>query len=86
MQSIDFNIFARIITEMIRKCFFCWSAKVARNGLGGREQQYKCKDCDRRFRADGKQELRQLTASLPIAAIPVGCDVGLEPTTPRTTI
>ena len=61
MQSIDFNIFARIITEMIRKCFFCWSAKVARNGLGGREQQYKCKDCDRRFRADGKQELRQLS-------------------------
>ena len=40
MQSIDFNIFARIITEMIRKCFFCWSAKVVRNGLGGRKQQY----------------------------------------------
>ena len=82
MQSIDFNIFARIITEMIRKCFFCWSAKVVRNGLGGRKQQYKCKP----LRTDGKQELRQLTDSLPIAAISVGCDVGLEPTTPRTTI
>ena len=35
---------------------------------------------------DGKRELRQLTDSLSIAAISVGCDVGLEPTTPRTTI
>ena len=32
-----------------KKCFFCGSANVVKNGLRGRKQQYKCKDCGRQF-------------------------------------
>ena len=35
MQGIDFNIFAKIITDMVKKCFFCGSVNVVRNGLRG---------------------------------------------------
>lgn len=59
---------------MIKKCFFCESKNVVRNGLRGRIQRYKCKDCGRHFddgiRRDksqvisdyieGKQTLEQL--------------------------
>ena len=29
---------------MLKKCFFCGSKNVVRNGLRGRIQRYKCKD------------------------------------------
>ncbi|WP_434475951.1 IS1/IS1595 family N-terminal zinc-binding domain-containing protein, partial [Bacteroides acidifaciens] len=31
------------------KMLFCRSKNVVRNGLRGRTQRYKCKDCGRRF-------------------------------------
>lgn len=34
---------------MAKKCFFCGSSEVVRNGLRGRIQRYKCKSCGRRF-------------------------------------
>ena len=57
-----------------KKCFFCGSSNVVRNGLRGRKQQYKCKDCGRQFLGglrrdksqvisdyiEGKQTRRQL--------------------------
>ena len=33
----------------LKKCFFCGSSEVVRNGLRGRIQRYKCKSCGRRF-------------------------------------
>ena len=33
----------------LKKCFFCGSSNVVHNGLRGRTQRYKCKDCGRRF-------------------------------------
>ena len=59
---------------MVKKCFFCGSRNVVRNGLRGRTQRYKCKDCGRRFDGgirrdksqvitdyvEGKQTLEQL--------------------------
>jgi len=61
---------------MVKKCFFCGYKNVVRNGLRGRTQRYKCKDCGRRFdggiRCDkakvisdyveGKQTLEQLAS------------------------
>ncbi len=58
------------------KMLFCGSKNVVRNGLRGRTQRYKCKDCGRRFdggiRCDkakvisdyveGKQTLEQLAS------------------------
>lgn len=58
----------------LKKCFFCGSKNVVRNGLRGRTQRYKCKDCGRRFDGgirrdkaqvisdyvEGKQTLEQL--------------------------
>ena len=49
LQMIDFNIFAEIILNMVKKCFFCGSSNVIHNGLRGHIQRYKCKDCGRRF-------------------------------------
>lgn len=59
---------------MLKKCFFCGSKNVVRNGLRGRKQLYKCKDCGRQFfgghrrdksqvisdYVDGKQTIEQL--------------------------
>lgn len=59
-----------------KKCFFCGSSNVVRNGLRGHTQRYKCKDCGRRFDGgarrdrsqvitdyvEGKQTLEQLAA------------------------
>ena len=59
---------------MLKKCFYCSSSKVVKNGLRGRKQMYKCKDCGKQFIGgkrrnksqvitdyiEGKQTLRQL--------------------------
>ena len=59
---------------MLKKCFFCGSQKVVKNGLRGRKHLYKCKDCGRQFvggirrdksqvitdYVEGKQTLEQL--------------------------
>ena len=42
LQCIDFNIFAVVITDMYKKCFFCGPSNVVKNGLRGRKRQYKC--------------------------------------------
>lgn len=34
---------------MAKKCFFCGSSEIVRNGVRGRKQLYKCKTCGRRF-------------------------------------
>lgn len=34
---------------MLKKCFFCSSSDVVRNGLRGRKQLYQCKSCSRQF-------------------------------------
>ena len=34
---------------MLKKCFFCGSQNVVRNGLRGHKHLYKCKDCGRQF-------------------------------------
>lgn len=59
---------------MAKKCFFCGSSRVVKNGLRGHTQRYKCLDCGRRFDGgirrdksqvitdyvEGKQTLQQL--------------------------
>jgi len=64
----------RLLLIWQKKCFFCGSSNVFRNGLRGRKQQYKCKDCGRQFLGglrrdksqvisdyiEGKQTRRQL--------------------------
>ena len=66
---------------MVKKCFFCGSVNVVRNGLRGRKQQYKCKDCGRQFLGgirrdksqviseyiDGKQTRKQLAAKYGVS-------------------
>lgn len=61
---------------MVKKCFFCGSSNVVRNGVRGRKQLYKCKVCGRRFSGgerrgksqvitdyiDGKQTVAQLAS------------------------
>lgn len=49
MQSIDFNIFEKIVADMVKKCFICGSPNVVKNGPRSRKQQYKCKDYGRQF-------------------------------------
>lgn len=58
-----------------KKCVFCFSPNVVKNGHKGSKQLYKCKDCDRQFVGgkridpkeverdyiDGKQTLAQLS-------------------------
>ena len=74
MQWIDFHIFVKIVINMLKKCFFCGSPNVVRNGVRCRKQLYKCKDCGRQFLGgrrrdksqvitdyvEGKQTLKQL--------------------------
>ena len=64
----------RLSLICLKKCFFCGSSNVVHNGLRGRTQRYKCKDCGRRFDGgirrdksqvitdyvEGKQTLSQL--------------------------
>lgn len=45
---------------MVKKCFFCGSKNVVRNGLRGRIQRYKCKDCSRRFDGGMRRDKTQV--------------------------
>ena len=60
MQMTDFLIFAKIIIVMVKKCFFCGSSNVVRNGLRGHVQRYKCKDCGRRFGGGNRRDRAQV--------------------------
>ena len=42
---------------MLKKCFFCGSSNVVRNGLRGRRQLYKCRDCGRQFIGGQRRDL-----------------------------
>lgn len=67
---------------MLKKCNFCGSTNVVRNGLRVRFQLYKCKDCGRKFRGGtrieklqiisnyvkGKQTCRQLSEKYGVSA------------------
>ena len=67
---------------MVKKCFFCDSFDVVKNGLRGRFQIYKCKSCGRRFKGgyrrdksqditdyvEGKQTLEQLSEKYGVSA------------------
>ncbi len=70
-----FSTFGHIIIDMLKKCLFCGSSDVVKNGLRGQKQMYKCKSCGRKFTGgrrrsksqviteyvNGKQTLRQLS-------------------------
>jgi len=45
---------------MLKKCFFCGSTNVVHNGLRGRVQRYKYKDCGRRFDGDNRRDKAQV--------------------------
>ena len=45
---------------MVKKCFFCGSPNVIRNGLRGRKKQYKCKDCARQFLGGTRRDKSQV--------------------------
>ena len=50
----------RLLLIWLKKCFFCGSPNVARNGLRGRKQQYKCKDCGRQFLGGVRRDRSQV--------------------------
>ena len=45
---------------MVKKCFFCGSSEVVRNGVRGRKQLYKCKYCGRRFSGGERRDKSQV--------------------------
>ena len=71
----------RLLLIWLKKCFFCGSPNVVKNGLRGRKQQYKCKDCGRQFLGgirrdksqviseyiEGKQTRKQLAAKYGVS-------------------
>ena len=74
---------------MLKKCFFCGSSNVVRNGLRGRIQRYKCKDCGRRFDGgqrrdkaqvitdyiEGKQTMEQLAEKYKVSSRTIARDL-----------
>ena len=66
---------------MVKKCFFCCSSNVVRNGRRGSSQMYKCKDCGKQFiggkrrdksqvitdYVEGKQTLQQLASKYKVS-------------------
>ena len=45
---------------MLKKCFFCGSSNVVHNGLRGRTQRYKCKDCGKQFLGGQRRDKSQV--------------------------
>ena len=74
---------------MVKKCFFCGSSEVVRNGVRGRKQLYKCKHCGRRFSGgerraksqvitdyiEGKQTLAQLAVRYGVSSRTIARDI-----------
>lgn len=50
----------RLSLICLKKCFFCGSPNVVRNGLRGRRQLYKCKDCGRQFLGGKRRDKSQV--------------------------
>lgn len=73
----------------LKKCFFCGSSEVVRNGVRGRKQLYKCKTCGRRFSGgerraksqvitdyiEGKQTLMQLARKYSVCTKTIARDL-----------
>lgn len=49
INVLIFIYLCHIINDMVKKCFFCCSSNVVRNGRRGSSQMYKCKDCGKQF-------------------------------------
>lgn len=45
---------------MVKKCFYCGSFNVVKNGLRGLKQMYKCKDCSKQFIGDERRNKPQV--------------------------
>ena len=50
----------RLSLICLKKCFFCGSKNVVMNGLRGRKQLYKCKDCGRQFFGGHRRDKSQV--------------------------
>ncbi len=73
----------------LKKCFFCGSKNVVRNGLKGTRQLYKCKDCKRQFvggrrrdksavvtdYVEGKQTMSQLAIKYGVSSKTISRDL-----------
>lgn len=81
INVLIFIYLCHIIKDMVKKCFFCCSSNVVRNGRRGSSQMYKCKDCGKQFiggkrrdksqvitdYVDGKQTLQQLASKYKVS-------------------
>lgn len=81
INVLIFIYLCHIINDMVKKCFFCCSSNVVRNGRRGSSQMYKCKDCGKQFiggkrrdksqvitdYVDGKQTLQQLASKYKVS-------------------
>ena len=60
-NALDLVIFAKIFIDMVKKCFFCGSSEVIRNGVRDRKQLYRCKACKRQFLGGRRRDKFQVT-------------------------
>lgn len=81
INILIFISLCHIINDMVKKCFFCCSSNVVRNGRRGSSQMYKCKDCGKQFiggkrrdksqvitdYVEGKQTLQQLASKYKVS-------------------
>lgn len=81
INVLIFIYLCHIINDMVKKCFFCCSSNVVRNGRRGSSQMYKCKDCGKQFiggkrrdksqvitdYVEGKQTLQQLASKYKVS-------------------
>lgn len=62
----DYQLFIYILIpnwriDMVKKCFFCVSPNVVRNGVRGRKQLYECKCCGKQFLGGQRRDESQVT-------------------------
>ena len=53
-------IIAKIIIDMVKKCFFCGSPNMVKNGLRCHAQMYKCKDFGKQFVGRNRRDKHQV--------------------------
>ena len=58
-----------VTTEYFINCPACESDQVVKDGSQSGEQRYRCKPCQKRFRAHGKAQGRRMDAALMGSAI-----------------